>query len=171
VTFLFTERSATFSADRVYRYRLGRRWGKGRSVVTWLMLNPSKADENEEDPTIRRCLGFSHDWGFEGVEIVNLFALVSTNPKKLLTHPEPIGSENDQAIFDASIMSSLIICAWGDLKQESMRQRAVRICRELNRRACGLDVLRLTQNGYPWHPLYLPKNLTAQPWTEWERMR
>lgn len=140
----------------------------------WLMLNPSIANENVEDPTIRRCMGFTEDWVggvFSGVEIVNLFGLVSTDPKKLLNHPDPVGPHNDAAIFEAAQSCSLVVCAWGDLKRESMRQRAVRISRELSSRGHELHVLRLTKNLYPAHPLYLPRYLMPQPWSGWESMR
>ena len=148
----FKHSSARFSDDRVYRYRLGRRWGDNLAIVTWLMLNPSIADEVCLDPTIRRCVGFSESWGwkgkplFGGIEVVNLFGLVSTNPKKLLVHPDPVGPENDAAIMEAASVSKLIICAFGDLKREAMRQRAVRICRELSR-SHELHVLSVTQRG------------------------
>jgi hypothetical protein len=37
------------------------------------MLNPSTADAEVEDPTIRRCIGYSHAWGFAGIVVINLF--------------------------------------------------------------------------------------------------
>jgi hypothetical protein len=142
----FIHRSAWFSGDHVYRYRLGRQWCEGLRLATWIMLNPSKADEQLEDPTIRRCIGFSSSWSYKGltlltgIEVVNLFALVSTDPKALLRHPDPIGPENDQAIFDACSESKLVVCAWGSIRYPSMRQRATRICRELTSRGNELHI-------------------------------
>jgi len=73
------EQGAVFSPDRVYRYRLDRRWAAGGRVV-WVMLNPSDADETRTDPTATRCRNFSEDWGYGAMTIVNPFALVATDP-------------------------------------------------------------------------------------------
>ncbi len=59
------------------------------------MLNPSTADETQEDPTIRRCLGFAKSWGFDRLIIVNIFAFRSTNPDALYSQVDPIGVGND----------------------------------------------------------------------------
>ena len=85
--------SAIFSGDRRYRYLLIRRVGTSQSRVLFIMLNPSAADEVRDDPTIRRCIGFARDWGFGLLEVVNLFALMSTNPKTLLDAEDPVGPD------------------------------------------------------------------------------
>ena len=67
-------RSATLSADRVYRYVLKRTWLEERPFVMFIGLNPSIADENEDDPTTRRCMRYAGSWGFGGLIVTNLFA-------------------------------------------------------------------------------------------------
>ena len=62
------------------------------------MLNPSRADEERNDATIRRCIGFAGDWDFGILEVVNLFALMSTDPAALLKAKDPVGPDNDAAI-------------------------------------------------------------------------
>jgi len=89
---------AVFSADRRYRYRLWRTWGTGRRVL-WILLNPSKAGAFDDDATIRKCRGFAKRWGFDGIEVVNLFALISTDPKGLLEAQDPIGGVTTDDIF------------------------------------------------------------------------
>lgn len=78
LTFPEVQRHAELSSDRLYRYRLSRIWADGPRA-TFVMLNPSTADENKDDPTLRRCMGFARQWGLGGLSIVNLYALRATN--------------------------------------------------------------------------------------------
>jgi len=90
--------AAVFSPDEVYRYRLERDFQRPGPVHAWIMLTPSTADAETNDPTVRRCVGFSHAWGAGRLIVTNLYALRSTDPAALKTHPEPVGPENDAAI-------------------------------------------------------------------------
>lgn len=72
------------------------RWDGSRGVVMIIGLNPSTDDESNDDPTVRRCLTYTRDWGYGGLCLTNLFALRATNPAVLKTAPDPIGPENDQ---------------------------------------------------------------------------
>jgi hypothetical protein len=143
---------ATFSADRRYRYRLWRRWDRSRSVVLFVMLNPSTADGRRDDPTIRRCIGFARAWGFGGVEVVNLFAYRATDPRELGRVGDPVGPHNDRYIRRAIRRSRLVVLAWG------ARARARRLL-SLRRAHC----LGLTRAGQPRHPLYLRGDLEPVP--------
>ena len=77
------------------------------------MLNPSTADAERDDPTIRRCIGFSRAWGFGGAEMVNLFALRSTDPGRLREAADPVGPGNVAHIADAARGATQVIAAWG----------------------------------------------------------
>lgn len=83
VTDVAMQRGAVLSLDGVYRYHLWRRLGPGDRSLGFVMLNPSTADANEDDPTIRKCVGFARTLGYDMVEVCNLFALRSTDPKGL----------------------------------------------------------------------------------------
>ena len=74
---------AVISQDERHRYSLTRRWGDGPRVCCWIMLNPSTADATTDDPTIRRCIGFTHDWGYDALTVVNLYAWRATDPADL----------------------------------------------------------------------------------------
>ena len=87
--------TATFDGAHAYRYALTRRWAVGAAMV-FLMCNPSTADEQHEDPTVRRCLDFARRNGFAALTVVNLFALRATDPGELACHPDPVGPLNDQ---------------------------------------------------------------------------
>jgi len=85
---------ATFSTDRVYRYALWRVWDAALPSFVVIGLNPSTADETENDPTIRRCIGFAKREGCGGLVMLNLFAVRATDPRVMMAHPEPIGPDN-----------------------------------------------------------------------------
>lgn len=147
--------AAVFDRDRVYRYLLIRHWGPG-PVALVAMLNPSTATATEDDHTIRRCLYFARRAGCGALVVVNLFALRSTDPQLLLTHPDPVGERNDQVLAAAAALATdmpvgLVLAAWGaNSSLATGRDQAV--ARALT--GAGLDVLCLgvTGDGFPKHP-------------------
>ena len=152
------KKSAAISDCGAYRYALERLWGDGsRGTCTFIMLNPSTADANQYDPTIRRCLRFADDWGCQGLQVLNLFALRSTDPKALCSHPDPVGPENDDYLLAWTQDSEIVIAAWGVHGALKGRGEAVR------RMIPKLHALKFTKDGHPSHPLYLPKTLTPIP--------
>ncbi len=164
----FTESSAVFGGEQnEYRYLLTRQWETeyaARScVVTFVLLNPSTADERQLDPTVRRCLGYALDWGFAGLHILNLFALRSTDPRALKKHHAPVGPLNDGHIARTIERSALIVCGWGRWGMLYNRSRFVR--EELLAHAVRPVVALATTaaDGEPGHPLYLPKAARFQP--------
>lgn len=146
---------ATFSACGRFRYRLGRRWGPGPPLL-FVMLNPSTADGRKDDPTLRRCLGFSQRAGFDALEVVNLFAYRATDPSDLRAAGYPVGLRNDEHIAAAVRDSAAVCLAWG--AHAARLARATEVLDLLR----GLDArpqcLRLTRDGCPQHPLRLPSN-------------
>ena len=142
--------SAIFSEDRRYRYLLTRRVGTSQSRVLFIMLNPSAADEERNDPTIRRCIGFASDWGFGLLEVVNLFALISTDPKGLLDAEDPVGPDNDATIQDALQGADKVILAWGDDGLRHKR-RSAEVMAMVSKTTRPYH-LGLTQKGAPRHP-------------------
>ena len=146
---------AVFSSDNVYRYLLRRVWGDA-TIVNWIMLNPSTADHQVEDPTIRRCIRYSRDWGYGGIVVTNLFAYRATSPKELRDRQvSPVGQANDIAIRQVVRAADLIVCGWGRDGSLYERDRHVFNLLPLGRRT--VKCLGVTRDGSPRHPLYLPK--------------
>ena len=147
---------ACFDASGLYRYRLWRDWlvpPRPSRRILWILLNPSTADEVVLDPTIRRCAGFSRAWGFTGLEVVNLFALRSTDPGGLRRVEDPIGPGNDTAIAAALGDCHAAVAGWGAHPLAATRAPVVReMARALRR---PLFCLGVTRCGQPRHPLYL----------------
>lgn len=154
--------TATFDPTRTYRYRLSRMWDPTKLRVNFVMLNPSTADATVVDPTVRRCLGFAHAWGAGALEVTNAFALRATDPTKLYRTSDPVGPDNDDAIVTAARDADLVIVAWGVHATHLNRQHHVRDL--LTGTGKQPHVLRLTKDGHPGHPLYLPKDTLPIPW-------
>lgn len=150
---------AEFDDARIYRYSLHRAWGHGRRVL-WLMLNPSTADENELDPTLRKCQEFTRRWGFDGFDVANLYALRSTDPKGLWKVADPVGPLNDSTITRLARSASLVVGGWG---RNAKRDRIYEVRRMLSRLDVDVQCLRKNADGSPMHPLYVPYEQTLQP--------
>lgn len=151
MTGLFMKMNAKISPCGLYRYNLSRQWGSG-PVCTFVMLNPSTADADQDDPTIRRCLAFARREKCESLLVVNLFAFRATNPKNLSLALDPVGPENDGEIKKAFNLAREndwpIIAAWGSNKFAD--ERAKRVAQW-----GPLSCLGVTKHGHPRHPLYL----------------
>ncbi len=152
--------SAVISECGKYRYSLTRIWDESKPKVMFIMLNPSTADASNDDPTIRRCIGFAKSWGYGGIYVVNLFSLRATNPKDLLTAPFVVGVENEKWIRRMSCLAHLVVCAWGNGSiVDKLQKRLDHNWKPLSWIDKPLHYLELSNNGTPKHPLYLTKNL------------
>lgn len=147
-----------------YRYRLHRQLQPAFDrTCLFAMLNPSTADGLEDDNTIRRCIRFARDWGYDRLVVVNLFAWRATDPSELGRVDDPIGPENDDWLAREARAAQLIVCAWG--KPGELHQRAATV---IDTVLAGhtLHALKLNADGSPRHPLYVRSS--TQP-TVWRR--
>lgn len=175
---------ARISADGKYRYRLWREWRGTHDPKNWrwlgakdgaeqplgdpkscvfVMLNPSTADGERDDPTIRRCVGFAKRWNFERLEVVNLFAYRATKPKTifdlLANGGDPIGWQNSEIVGEVATDAGLIVCAWGahgDLGEQDEIMRGWLL-------PLPCFALGFTKDGHPRHPLYAPADSPLVP--------
>lgn len=158
---LVETRTAAFDPTRSYRYALERRWSATGPTAVFVMLNPSTADAFTDDPTIRRCLAFARRENCAALRVVNLFALHSTDPSALYTHPDPIGPDNNSVLTWAVDCTGPVIAAWGT--HGALHSRAAAVVRTLRHQA--LLCLGVTRAGQPRHPLYVPGDAPLRPWT------
>ena len=107
------ECDADFSKCRTWRYSLYRLWDKSKPHVLFVLLNPSTADECEDDPTLRRGIAYARKWNYGGVVFCNLFAFRTPNPNELKTAKDPIGPDNDKWLRREAELAGLVIAAWG----------------------------------------------------------
>jgi hypothetical protein len=158
-------RSALISDDGRYRYVLGRRWAPDGPVATFVMLNPSTADATVDDPTIRRCVGFSQHWGMAAVHVLNLYAYRATKPADLWKADDPVGPENYRRLMNhvlqARIRRDPFVVAWGT---NAKPDRVAEFVDSLGVWADHLTCLGTTKAGAPRHPLYVLGGTALRPW-------
>jgi hypothetical protein len=152
---------AVFSGCGTWRYLLWRLPDRRAKIVGIGLLNPSRADETRDDPTIRQCRVRARQARLAGLVVWNLFAFRATHPAELKRASDPVGPLNDAAIALALALSSRTILAWGDHGAHLDRDRLV-----LAQCAASPDlaVLGLTAAGRPRHPLYLSKTARLRRW-------
>lgn len=155
-------RGAEFSPCRRYRYSLERRWVDGVTTprrIMFIGLNPSVADENQDDRTIKRLVRFSKSWGYNAFVICNVFAYVTPEPKEMLKQSDPIGPLNDNVISKNIDRSEAVVACWGN---HCPPGRQKEICELIESHCYSVYCFRTTKANRPEHPLYLPKTLRPQ---------
>jgi hypothetical protein len=150
------ETGAEFSSCKKYRYALWRIWDKKLPLAMFIGLNPSKAGEDRDDATIRRVKHFSKEFGYGGFYMMNLFAVISTDPKYLKQCDDPLG-ENDHWLEKISFRCKDYIFCCGSFKEANDRLAELRI--KFPMAYC----LGITKEGYPKHPLYLSQKTKPIP--------
>ncbi|WFS01617.1 DUF1643 domain-containing protein [Rhizobium tumorigenes] len=149
------QKDAVISECTRYRYKLTRRWDGTKPMLPVCMLNPSTADHEKDDPTIRELTYFATQWGYGGLSIINLLAFRSSSPKEMMASSDPFGPENgtfiQRALTDARHSNAPLLAAWGNGgtwadSDEWFRERAA-----FN--MVSLICLGLTKDGHPKHPM------------------
>jgi hypothetical protein len=159
------DNACVFSLDRRHRYTLEHIPDPlldNRTRAAFIGLNPSTADENDLDPTLRRIRGFTLREGFGGFVMLNLFAFRATDPQVMRAQVDPVGPDNDRWIVDVARRAGLVVAAWGNHGAHLDRERQVAALLASH----GIRLLCLGRNasGTPKHPLYVPGNAALQPW-------
>jgi len=145
---------AIFSQDKKYRYLLIREFEKGSKKVCFIMLNPSIADEKQNDPTIRRIISFARRFDAKILWVVNLFGYISSDPDILKRVDDPIGRENDKFIKKYSDLADIVIIGWGS--KGGFMRRDKEVLKIISKDK--VFALKLLKHGEPAHPLYLRKD-------------
>lgn len=168
MTALAGDTGAIFSADRVWRYALWRKWDSSLPPLMVVGLNPSTADETVDDPTVRRCLGYAREWGFGSLRMLNAFSYRATDPSDMfeaLAHMKPSVMNASNAVN----LDYLETLAWATVKQNGavlaawgnhgawMGQDAL-VTEAITRKGVGVACLGKTNTGQPKHPLYLRRD-------------
>lgn len=156
--------SAFLSECKKYRYSLTRIWDESKPKVMFVMLNPSTADGTQDDPTIRRCIGFAKSWGYGGMHVCNLFAYRATDPKELLKVDNPFGDQNIWVTRNLVDEVEIVVCAWGNepIIRKILKDKSPFVLIDFCLPKC--HTLKESVNGTPMHPLYLSKELKPNKW-------
>lgn len=163
------ERSAVLSECQTYRFQLIRQLERespdaarvsARGTIGWILCNPSTADAEVDDQTVKKCWRYTLAWGYGSMMFVNVNPYRSTNPKLQRTPPENILVANDSWLAYSMGQCPYVIAAWGDGAIPELAQRAVKLLHPIG----PLHALHVTKSGNPGHPLYLPGDAQPQLW-------
>lgn len=149
---------------RTHRFRLWRAWGPGQRLA-WLMMNPSTADEDVLDPTLRRCVGFAKAWGYDGIEIFNVATLRTPSPATLVAaHKSGLDvfmrEQRNAAILATAPSIGRVIVAWGACALTCEEAASGGALFTTSQVMC----LGKTLAGHPRHPLYLRADTLPEAW-------
>lgn len=149
--------NAVISVCGLYRYRLDRIWERDKKLMIVVGLNPSTADAEHDDPTVRRLISFAKREFCGGLVVLNLFAYRATDPTMLdVPEIDPVGPENDVYLAQAAERAegNIFVLAWGARGAKHGYGTWVRDLLLAN--GCSrLWHFGLTKDGQPKHPLYL----------------
>lgn len=168
--------TARVSIDGLHRYLLRRSCtpddddGTPNTLALFIMLNPSTADANTDDPTIRKCRGFASRWNCTAFEVVNLFSFRATKPRDLWLAAEPIGIDCDRHIVEAVKRADpdYVIAAWGAQKNKRAIERARYVEAIVRAAVPGVRLQSIgepSQDGHPQHPLMLAYDRELMVWS------
>lgn len=161
--------SAIISPCGLYRYRLERDLGGmlAGPTVAWIMVNPSTADADTDDATIRKVLGFSRRLGAGRVVVGNLFAFRATDIKALRTAADPVGPCGGPHMRQIMREADKVIVAWGAGAKlpNPLRFRWMEVARAAEAHGITLHCLGTASDGHPLHPLMLGYDRPLVPWS------
>ncbi|MCH9653297.1 MAG: DUF1643 domain-containing protein [Planctomycetes bacterium] len=150
--------TALFSKCEKYRYILTRNFLNSKrphskpGVCNFIMLNPSTADAEKNDPTVARCCKYAQRWGYGALIVTNIFGYRATDPKEMKAQEDPVGKQNMKYIYKAASESDFIVCAWGTHGgYQNQGREVVEMLEEMQGR---MHCLEITKHGHPKHPLY-----------------
>lgn len=155
-------RDAFISKCGTYRYWLRRIWDDTKPTLLFCMLNPSTADGDVDDPTIRKCIGFATRMGYGAIVVVNLFAYRATNPLALHRNISSkglgyvIGPDNYGHLRVSFADHDQCVCAWGANVRKVPTNAIDNVLQLMNTWSCEPMALAVMSDNIPWHPLMLP---------------
>jgi hypothetical protein len=154
---MLMKKSAIFNETREYRYILTREWDSSLRKILYIMLNPSTASHEVEDRTSKQCLFFAKKFEYGSLEVVNLFSIIATDPKKLKHVLNPIGNDNDRYILEAAKRADTIVVAWGE--KHFINKRNKNVLSILKSNGHELYCLDVAKSGHPRHPSRMKHNI------------
>ena len=171
----FIERNCLISTNKVYRWSLSFKINDSKNEIIFIGLNPSLSDSTYIDKTTRKIINICKNYNYGNLKIINLFALVSKTPDKLLTHKKPVGYLNNKFINKSlKYWSENINChlwlGWGNkgiflnrnykISKKIMNSYSIKKDNFVN--PLGPLFIKKTKKQNPIHPLYCSNNSLLQ---------
>lgn len=146
--------SSTADIRGNYRYALTRVWNEDEPMITWVLLNPSTADETQLDRTLERCEKFSTREGFGGMLIANVYAFRAPKPRIMKAAADPVGPDNDRVL---AAITGTVVAGWGNHASPARIAKVVSLLPPLL-------ALGTNDGGQPTHPLYVKSDAPLTSW-------
>lgn len=162
-------KGAIISPCGKYRYQLWRVWTPEKPRLTFVMQNPSKADAEQNDPTITRCIAFAIREGMGGINVVNVFAFRATDERELLKTDDPVGPENRSHLEGVThkMATGKLVLAWGTpFGGAKLIRHYTETIELLTQPKFNPHCLGETRGGHPRHPLMLKSDTPLVPWRQ-----
>ena len=158
--------TAVISSCGSYRYRLERNIGLYGPTAAVIMVNPSTADADSDDATIRRVVGFCKRFGWSRLIVGNVFAFRATEIGNLSLSINPVGPDNAAHLRSILMEADLVVVAWGRLGKlpPALRQEWRNVAALAEALCVGLKCLGITKDGQPKHPLMLNYSSELVDW-------
>jgi len=151
--------SAVISDCGKYRYRLDRHIDNSENgiIIAYFGVNPSTADADIDDATVRKWRGFTKKNGGSRFLVGNVFAFRSTDVKGLAGAEDPVGVLNESYLYQISREADVLVPCWGNIGKvpKSLRWQFRRTMELLRKTGKPIKIFGLTKNGSPKHPLML----------------
>lgn len=146
-------KTAELSPCRKYRYNLSRSWGSGKHCA-FIMLNPSNADAEHDDPTIGRCISYAQEWGYDGFHVCNLFTFITPYPPVMKKAADPVGPHADiniqRIVAAVHAQGGVCVAAWGN--HGTFMGRGAVVLQMFKDWNIPLYAFRVTNKNQPVHP-------------------
>ena len=172
---LFIERNCSISKNKEYRWSLSCKISDSKKEIIFIGLNPSLSDSVYVDNTTKKIIKIVRNYNYGKVEIINLFALISSNPKKLFIHKKPVGYLNNEFIYGnlkhwSENKNCDLWLGWGNKgifldrnKKVSKMIKKYYSIKKINfEKPLGPLFIKKTMKHNPIHPLYCSDNSTLQ---------
>ena len=159
--------TAIFSPCDGYRYRLERDLGMFGPIGAFIMVNPSTADADLDDHTIRKVRGFATRLGWSRVIVGNVFAYRATDISRLALVADPVGPQNDEHLKRILADAESVVCAWGALQKlpPKLRNQWRNVLNLADSVGRPLQCLGTVKDGHPKHPLLVGYSVSVEDWS------
>ena len=154
------KKGAKFSDCGKHRLMLWRIWDDTKRIAMCIGLNPSTANTDTDDATIRRLCGSNGllaNNGFGGLYMLNLFTFITPYPKEL-TEKNVVSDEYYRHVLNDNCHT--VIFCWGNFKEATERSN------EVIKLFPDAYCFGKNENGTPKHPLYLKSDTIIQPFNQ-----
>ncbi len=122
-----------------------------------VMINPSRANADLDDPTVDRVQSLCRRLGFGRAIIGNLFAWRTPDVTELARVADPVGPDNDAHLAAIAAEADMIVVAWGAPGKipAGHAGRWREVADILVRAGKPLRCLTHLKSGHPRHPQIL----------------